>query len=768
MNSGGDLALFDQVADLQNLEAAYRRVAAKGSMGGVDTMTVADFEKNLVANLDRIRADLLRGCYTPEPVQCVYVPKFDGSNDRRCLGLATITDKIVQASFLSVVDPLGEAIFSDTSYAYRRERGPRQAIEAVRRNLHRHSLRWIFKGDIEKCFDSLDHGLLLEQCAKLMKGERRMVELVDMWCRMGRIEPNGRWEDSNGGIRQGFVVSPFLANLYLHPLDEFATAQGWGWTRYGDDFVLQVRERAMLTQAVEMTENFLGQHLKLRINEAKRALGNHEEGFTFLGIHFRGDRLSLAPCKLDKILKRVDWLTSEKRFSTPQHFLDSLNEALEGFKRYYTFLEPEKEFEVVDRHVEEKLSALIRKRALKERWPRQAPENCALIRLSAPQDTPSDNVLQRIWRIAVDTPLCAKVDKRNETSRKIGRQKRRYKRRQQRDGEIFVTTPCHFVGRRGERLVVREKQRIVAESPIIRIQALNVSRRGVTLSTDAVGLCLEHDIPLCIVDEVGRTVGVLRRPDGTSADLALQQALCGSDSRGRRLARFIVLGKLKNQRALLKYFGKYGQRHHTGFSKALQDAEPLLDNLVRKVTEIEDKETSAFRQELMGIEGAFGARYWSLAKVLLGDRRDFEGRVHQGARDLTNCLLNYGYGVLYSKMLKQVTQTGLNPNAGFLHTAQRGRPVLVYDLVEGFRAPVVDRVVFSMLNRKEKLSVESEGRLTLETRKRLVQRVLERLGTEEPYRGRRCTLDEIMRLQCEEIKAAVMDGRPFRPYLDRW
>jgi CRISPR-associated protein Cas1 len=170
----------------------------------------------------------------------------------------------------------------------------------------------------------------------------------------------------------------------------------------------------------------------------------------------------------------------------------------------------------------------------------------------------------------------------------------------------------------------------------------------------------------------------------------------------------------------------------------------------------------------MGLEGAFGARYWGLVSLMIPESYAFPGRVRRGAVDLVNSLLNYGYGILYSQALTALTRAGLNATCGFLHAGQGNKPVLSYDLVEEFRAPVVDRAVFSMLNRRVRLVQEESGLLDKDTRKRVAGSVYHRLGGEAVYRGRRETIKNILLGQAAAIRDTLCGKRTYKPFLCRW
>jgi CRISPR-associated protein Cas1 len=169
----------------------------------------------------------------------------------------------------------------------------------------------------------------------------------------------------------------------------------------------------------------------------------------------------------------------------------------------------------------------------------------------------------------------------------------------------------------------------------------------------------------------------------------------------------------------------------------------------------------------MNIEGQAASCYWSLIKLLLSKDVYFEGRERRGAADLVNSLLNYGYGILYSQVYQSIILAGLNPNISFLHKEQIGKPTLVFDLIEEFRQPVVDKAVIGMIRKKQKLTMEGTN-LTQESKTRVVKNVLRRLDSFVKFRGKRLTLREIMNYQANFLVNFLEGKGKYHPFIDRW
>lgn len=154
--------------------------------------------------------------------------------------------------------------------------------------------------------------------------------------------------------------------------------------------------------------------------------------------------------------------------------------------------------------------------------------------------------------------------------------------------------------------------------------------------------------------------------------------------------------------------------------------------------------------------------------MLLPEDTPFPGRKKCGASDLVNSMLNYGYGILYSKILQAIHLAGLNPEIGFIHSSGNQRPALSQDLIEMFRTPVVDRAVVSLLNRKTEIIINSKGLLTDESRKKTAGTILKGLRREIVWKGTRISVAEIKQQQAKLLSSHLEGKKAFTPYLYKW
>ncbi len=189
-----------------------------------------------------------------------------------------------------------------------------------------------------------------------------------------------------------------------------------------------------------------------------------------------------------------------------------------------------------------------------------------------------------------------------------------------------------------------------------------------------------------------------------------------------------------------------------------------IETLASQVAEIQGDCVDEVRGALLNAEGRGAALYWEGVKQMVPD---FVGREGRGATDLVNSLLNYGYGILYNRVLSAATRAGLDPFGGYVHTDRPGKPSLVLDLIEEFRGPIVDRAILGTLGTGFKVGMDGE-RLDEKTRKLTAQRVRERLAVKVTHRGRKHTLENVIHIQARSVATFVRDGVVYKPFVGSW
>jgi RNA-directed DNA polymerase len=279
-------SLYDKVTARPNLERAWKQVAANAGAAGIDRMTVARFAEGAERRLAELAEDLRTKGYRPQPVRRVYLDKSGGG--KRPLGIPTVRDRIVQQALLQVLSPIFETEFSDRSHGFRPERGCATALSVVDQAV-RSGYQWVVDADIEAFFDSVDHERLLTALNEAI-ADGSVLRLVRQILKAGVIEPGvAEVEPTELGTPQGGPLSPLLANVYLHRLDERLVAARYGLVRYADDFVIFARSQSEAEAALQLAREVLEGELGLRLHPEKTRVGSVNAGFEFLGYHYFRD-----------------------------------------------------------------------------------------------------------------------------------------------------------------------------------------------------------------------------------------------------------------------------------------------------------------------------------------------------------------------------------------------------------------------------------------------------------------------------------------------
>ena len=350
-------SLYDKVYRLSNLKAAWKRVEANRGGGGVDKMSVATFAKDADERLEKLSETLRIGTYKPLPVRRTYIPK-PGSREQRPLGIPTIVDRIVQTALRNVLEPIFEQEFDPSSYGFRPERGCQDALGEIERLLAA-GYQDVVDVDVRKYFDSIPHEGLMDEVAKRI-ADGRVLELIEAYLHQGVLEGMKLWIPERGSP-QGAVISPLLANVYLHPVDTAMRQAGFVLIRYADDMVVMCRTKEEAEAALMKLRELLEvRGLQLHPDKTRLAHLMIKPGFQFLGYEFydkyRDPRAS-SKGKLHAAIRSKTKLTNGHSLV---EIIRSLNATLRGWYNYFKYCSASSfAWKEIDQRVRFRLRAIL-------------------------------------------------------------------------------------------------------------------------------------------------------------------------------------------------------------------------------------------------------------------------------------------------------------------------------------------------------------------------------------------------------------------------
>ncbi|PJF42785.1 MAG: CRISPR-associated endonuclease Cas1 [Phototrophicales bacterium] len=324
------------------------------------------------------------------------------------------------------------------------------------------------------------------------------------------------------------------------------------------------------------------------------------------------------------------------------------------------------------------------------------------------------------------------------------------------------------IGKYSKRLRITRGGKNLVEAPIMHLRSVMVLSKGVSISADALASCSENGIPVHYIDETGRAYAMLYTAGLTGTILTRREQLYAyTDARAIHFAIALTEAKLLNQAATLKYLVK--NRKSDEVYSQLNEIAMDIENSTNALRRLSGEHIDNLRAEINGIEGAAARHYWAGIRQILPEQYGWSERIGRGATDPVNSLLNYGYGILYSKVEQSILLAGLDPYAGFLHVDRAGRPSLVLDLIEVFRQVAVDRVVFGLCNRNFVIEQDDAGHLSKETRRAVAEHVLERLESNVRHDNKRLPIRFVLQQQARHLASFLRrDCEAFIPFKAGW
>jgi RNA-directed DNA polymerase len=352
-------SLIDKVYAPRTLAVAWEKVQANRGAAGVDGQSIERFAAKAQDYLAELSTALRTGSYRPQAVKRVEIPKGDGKT--RPLGIPTVKDRIVQTAVKLAIEPIFEAKFMPRSYGFRPGLSCKDALREVD-ELLKDGYTFVVDADLKGYFDSIPHEPLMQRIEETI-ADGGILGLLHSWLKQDILKDMERWTPTSG-TPQGAVISPLLANIYLHPLDQRMAALGYKMVRYADDFVVLCPTQAMAETALAEIRSWVATN-GLTLHPDKTHLGNCRrpgQGFDFLGYRFEAGRRKVRDKSLTRFKDRVRELTARSRGDSLARVTADLTPVLRGWFGYFKHAH-RNTFWDLDKFIRRRLRALLRRQS---------------------------------------------------------------------------------------------------------------------------------------------------------------------------------------------------------------------------------------------------------------------------------------------------------------------------------------------------------------------------------------------------------------------
>ena len=530
----------------------------------------------------------------------------------------------------------------------------------------------------------------------------------------------------------------------------------------------QSSAKCALKDALEL----LTGHLKLSLNEGACVLPS-SAGFEFLGIYFQKGEITLSDRKYSRLLFKLTEASNTGSSFIPE----KLKDVLQGIHNFYAKLVPQS---ILSRLDDDFLTIMQRKAQTKKPGITKIRDyNKDLMKiefLNHKHNFQKSDYLKKEFLIGFigksqienKTTTITKSVGPIKSTKAVAKRKHEYQKLETAGFDLVLSQPGLIVGRREYKLIVKKNGKVLNEVPLSNLKNITVVSDGIGFSSNVVEACAEHKISIDFLGNDGKPYAILHLADFFEASTGIAQLNGYNNNCCFRLVKSIITGKISNQLNLLKYYGKYYRKINKAYFLRSELAVKEMLKEINLIKKLKEEDLDNFRQQVFAIEGRAASHYWETFGLILITRVPFIGRERQGATDLVNCMLNYGYGILYARIAEVIVKARLNPCLSYLHMPEKNRPSLIYDLIEEFRSQAVDRVVFALIMRHKQLKVE-EGLLNKHTKLLLAEKVIDRINTIEIFRNREMHLYEIFQHQANSIGAYLKgENRSYKPYIRKW
>jgi group II intron reverse transcriptase/maturase/CRISPR-associated endonuclease Cas1 len=704
----------DSYSDLFTLPAlhyAWARTEESDGCAGVDGVTLSRFNDYLDTELNRLSEELTADTYEPLPVVRFLAEKRDGG--QRPLCVLAVRDRVAQNAVIAHILPRFEAEFEACSYAYRRGRSVAQALAQIER-LREAGYTWVVDADITAYFDNVDHGLLMSRVRELVE-QPRVLKLIEKWI-APKVYDGHNITQMDKGLPQGAPISPMLANLYLDTFDEQMLHSQQKLVRFADDFLVLCKSRPKADDALRLTKSLLS-GLRLTLNDEKTRVTNFAEGFKYLGATFTRSLCLVPPPRRNVAALQADVMMPPPlpilRVNSGRAARQSFNPGMrEGMREAFD--------EISGREVPSYFAADFRRQRSEVRGQKsEAGDQRSEVRGQKTEDRGQKSAVRsqgsEIRSLTLNPELGTLNSEPESLNAELGTLNSKPETRNQKTQTSLpepetsnqqpetpgMPPPTLFTLRtlylhehgavlrcEDEHLRVSKDDVELLSVPAFKLDQIVLFGNS-QITTPAMKFCLRNDIPIILLSGRGEFYGTLESTGNQNVLLHQQQFLRSADSAFvLETARQIVGGKIANYHALLQ------RRQRAGPDKRLANSIRALGDIASSLV---DAESIA---EVRGYEGAASAAYFAGLSVCFQEGFTFTQRTRRPPLDPVNAMLSFGYTLLFYNIYAIVRARGLTPYVGTLHSLKQGHPALCSDLIEEFRAPIVDSLVTTLVNKR--------------------------------------------------------------------